>query len=299
MDNQVEVLLAKWLEKTATKEEIEILSSKYDLDNLERILSMQKQTRISVFEPHKIWDRIDQEISESGDHKLSKFKWLWIPLLLLFGISIYFLTKTNNFEINAQPGQPLEHIFEDGSKVILAPGSTLTASVNDWSNRRHLNLDGQAFFDVSKGPEFIVKTDGFSVTVLGTQFEVNEFGETPKVQCFEGSVNVSTAKDQRILSANKSVLINNFELSDVLTHAFDTSEFLQNRISYEKISIRNLSFEIERFYGKNVKLKGISDKNYFSGVLVLQDQSKALDYIAKAMNWNVEIDNNTIIFSAE
>jgi len=57
--------------------------------------------------------------------------------------------------------------------VVLNSKSTISFNKTDWKNNRQLTLDGEAYFKVEKGSTFTVNTNNGSVTVLGTQFNVN------------------------------------------------------------------------------------------------------------------------------
>lgn len=70
--------------------------------------------------------------------------------------------------------------LEDGSVVYLAQESTLKYPEHFAEDKREVNLQGEAFFDVAKKPEqaFTIETARVRVEVLGTAFNVrsNEGG---------------------------------------------------------------------------------------------------------------------------
>lgn len=74
----------------------------------------------------------------------------------------------------------------------LMQNSTLSYNKVSWLWGRKLNLLGSAFFDVTPGKTFTVRTEAGDVTVLGTKFLVEQEGKTITVNCEEGTVKVET-----------------------------------------------------------------------------------------------------------
>lgn len=91
----------------------------------------------------------------------------------------------------APVGSPLAVELPDGSRVTLAPGSTLRQASFRFSGERRVSLSGEAFFEVARGDaEFSVSTQDATVTVTGTRFNVRSWtgaGGT-EVALVEGSV---------------------------------------------------------------------------------------------------------------
>lgn len=71
--------------------------------------------------------------------------------------------------------------LEDGSVVYLAQESTLQYPEHFAADKREVNLQGEAFFDVAKKPEqaFMIETPEVSVEVLGTAFDVRSNENVP------------------------------------------------------------------------------------------------------------------------
>src|SRR3546814_14192476 len=62
--------------------------------------------------------------------------------------------------------------LSDGTKVWLHSASTLKYPSQFAASERIVNLEGEAYFEVSKGVQFKVLRHGQTVEVLGTQFNV-------------------------------------------------------------------------------------------------------------------------------
>ena len=110
-------------------------------------------------------------------------------ILVLLGI-FYFLNQPEKYVSGI--GEQLAIILPDNSKVILNANSTLSFNKNNWNENRNLNLNGEAYFKVEKGSDFVVETKEGKVTVLGTQFNVKTDTDFFEVICYEGKVKAET-----------------------------------------------------------------------------------------------------------
>lgn len=92
--------------------------------------------------------------------------------------------------INTTP-KPLTVRLEDGSQVILDPGSRVGYPVHFDAARREVFLSGKAFFDIAKDPSkpFFVYANELVTKVLGTSFTVRSYPNEQQV-----SVAVRTGK---------------------------------------------------------------------------------------------------------
>lgn len=100
---------------------------------------------------------------------------------------------------DAQGAKCAEHTLPDNSTVRLAAGSKL-AYDEDFDGERYVELDGRAYFHVTKAinaeDRFKVHTGHFDITVLGTQFEVYDSSEESfsTLALLHGSVSVQAGE---------------------------------------------------------------------------------------------------------
>ena len=80
-------------------------------------------------------------------------------------------------------------ILADGTTVHLNAGSKLTYPVRFAGKRRIVRLEGEAYFDVAEDENhpFVVQTHLGEITVLGTEFNLNAYADTPV--CYTTLVN--------------------------------------------------------------------------------------------------------------
>lgn len=90
-------------------------------------------------------------------------------------------------------------VLSDGTKVFLNADSELKYPVEFSDGKRIVDLKGEAYFEVHKDSlrPFIVRMNGAEVTVLGTSFNVNTYGDDGQIYTtlVNGSVRVSSVKN--------------------------------------------------------------------------------------------------------
>jgi len=124
-------------------------------------------------------------------------------------------TTANNTmsEVVAKSGSRSKLVLPDGTQVWLNGESRITYQHNFNDTLREVNLEGEAFFDVTHNAAkpFIVHTDGIDIKVLGTAFNVKSYpsDETIEATLLRGSIEVVKQHD---LSAPKVILRPNEKL---------------------------------------------------------------------------------------
>lgn len=105
----------------------------------------------------------------------------------------------------------------DGTSVTLNHYSTLTYPERFKTDNREVELNGEAYFEVSKDKKhpFIVQTDAVDVRVLGTHFNVDAYRDSRDVRTtlLTGSVAVSNKSNSEhmILKPNEIAIYNKVE----------------------------------------------------------------------------------------
>jgi transmembrane sensor len=122
-----------------------------------------------------------------------------VALLLAVGYALRPTTSVYRSQIGEGP---MSVELSDGSAVQLAPGTVLRVPEQFGSINRTVDLDGEAFFDVTsadlnQGLPFEIKTFNASVEVLGTAFNVRarrgDWESATEVVVERGSVRVASA----------------------------------------------------------------------------------------------------------
>ena len=127
---------------------------------------------------------------------------LFIPLLLsaiwLFYNSYFsrrFVNQQVYNTIEVPLGTKSQVSLPDGTHVWLNAGSTLKYPLPFDASIRHVELDGEGYFEVTKDKNrpFVVFTSGIDIKVLGTSFNCNAYSNDEKIETalVEGQVEIS------------------------------------------------------------------------------------------------------------
>jgi ferric-dicitrate binding protein FerR (iron transport regulator) len=118
-----------------------------------------------------------------------------IALLIVFTLFARFYTVS--FE--TAPGATASRILPDGSMVDLNAQSSIQYAPYWWRFDRHVDLSGEAFFQVEKGKAFTVASIQGSTQVLGTSFNIFARAEVYEVYCATGKVKVKDRSGKEII----------------------------------------------------------------------------------------------------
>lgn len=183
----------------------------------------------------------------------------------------------------------------DGSKVWLNSASSLRFPALFSGNTREVELDGEAFFDVAKNKNkpFKVITKDQIVEVLGTQFNINSYGdeEAIKTTLIEGSVKI-IYKDEVVLLAPGQQFQPNI-LKPKVVEA-DTEEVVAWKNGYflfKNEDIRSIMRKLSRWYNVEVSYVGeIPEVGFGGNISTSKDITEVLDVLqlTNAVHFKVE-----------
>ena len=163
--------------------------------------------------------------------------------------------------------------LNDGTKVHLNAGTTLSYSKNFNSTSREVTLNGEAYFEVEKGSSpFIISTDLAKVTVLGTKFNVRSREDGFEIGVNEGKV--------KIENKTKSIDLKKGELVDIsidqpkILSVSKVSSFypgwINNKLICDNSSLEKICKELERRYDIKIQFQDNLQKNTtISGIIDL------------------------------
>src|SRR6185312_193071 len=149
--------------------------------------------------------------------KQHQYTWLLAAasIVIIVALTLFFKvdtrlrssSKTDIQQVLVKPGTKSKIILPDGTVVRLNSSSKLTYNNDFNENVREVNLEGEAFFDVTKDAKhpFIVHTSNIDIRVLGTLFNVKSYEQDPTIETtlLRGSIEVFNKNDA---SAPKVIL---------------------------------------------------------------------------------------------
>ncbi len=207
------------------------------------------------------------------------------------------------FELSTGFGERKELQLPDGTKVILNSNSRIIYASDYNKTDRQLELLGEAYFEVAKNPgkKFIVHSQAFSTTAIGTAFYVH--GRQPSqsyaVNLVEGKVSMQIESGKTLFLqagevASWSGNSHRFEKKSFDTH--DLREWIEGKLHFQHADSREVLQHLAAWYGVD-----IDDLRKKPGAIsITGDYSdKPLEDILKAICFSISckysIEGNKII----
>lgn len=229
----------------------------------------------------EIWQSISESIDEENviqsNRPLWKYFGIAASIALLVALSFFLFDQPTQIELLTSTGEQVTQTLPDGSTVILNASSVISYS-DDWN--RELTLEGEAFFEITKGENFVVKTPNGEVQVLGTSFNVYSREEAFVVACKTGKVNVtiplkSFSEDivpGEIVSMKDDTVRRTNRLPELMGK-WNTGEFYFN---HQPIS--EVIAELQRQFSIEIEYDGRINQE-FSGYFTNKNLENALDMV--------------------
>ena len=195
-------------------------------------------------------------------------------------------------------------LLADGTKVYLNSVTKLRYPVSFASHERRVYLSGEAYFEVAHDSlhPFIVETEGMSVRVYGTEFNVNTYNEgIIQTTLVNGKVGIRVPEtgEEVFLQPNEMAeFLNSF--SSIRVKKVDTfvyTAWKDGKFVFENESIEEIMERLTRWYDIKVFFENESVKNQiFNGVITrFVDVEDVLHLIEGTATVKFGINGNMII----
>lgn len=194
-------------------------------------------------------------------------------------------------------------VLSDGTKVHLNSMSSLRFPVAFTADKREVELQGEAYFEVSKtGQPFIVNVNGMQVEVLGTTFNISAYpNEEYQTTLVTGSVRVSAEKGESlVLKPSQQATIvsggNSIQVRTVDT-SFYTS-WVKGKINFKDQRLEDIMKILSRWYDMNVVYENEGLKNIRFGCNLnrYEEITPFVKLLEQTEEVHVKIEGNTITF---
>jgi len=221
--------------------------------------------------------------------------------------------------------------LSDGSVVTLNAETVLKYPSAFNGKTREVYLSGEAFFEVAKDHKhpFIVHADKMSIKVLGTAFNVKSYANdlASETTLIRGVIEVTLAdrpSDRIILKPNEKLVLQNNGMADIhrqvkrnvpspqdsvnakyaltnLTYLKSNdstiveTSWVNNKLVFKDEDFGQLSNQMERWYGVNIKFKNDELKEYrFTGVFEKETIFQALSALQRIEPFRYKFKNGLI-----
>ncbi|WP_052823397.1 FecR family protein [Neotamlana sedimentorum] len=295
-------VLARWLDNRLEDSEKMELESNGELNDLKVVLDDIDTWQVEKFDVEKGLADLNKRkklvISPAPTKQSKSASWLKIAAAIVVLLTAGFVTF--NYFINAETtiktavAETKTINLPDGSVVKMDALSSISFKEKDWEHNRNIELNGQAFFDVTKGERFNVITNSGSIQVLGTQFNVNTNNTIFEVKCYEGKVKVTYNNDAEILTKGHAAIAKANKLVHT-THNAKSPEWLDGFSKYFETNLLQVATDLEKYYDINIELPETYHNLQFTGTVPHNDLNTALQTLFSSMEINYTISGKTII----
>ncbi|ANW95769.1 anti-sigma factor [Wenyingzhuangia fucanilytica] len=292
--------ILKWFDGEISTEMIQQKYPDEDFSTLKKASFYTKQIEVPKVDAEKALEEFKTRTFHKKEVKVVSFNaqfFLKIAaiLVVLFGAS-YFFFFNNTASYNTTIAQTETFFLPDNSEVVLNAQSELNYNKKEWQNNRTLELDGEAFFKVTKGNTFTVFTDAGSIQVLGTQFNVKERERYFEVQCYEGSVSVTYQDKKTILSPGKSFRVIDGKVIDTKDFNAENPSWLAKETTFDHVPLWQVINELEIQYNIKIEAKNVDVTKIFSGSFTHTNQNIALQSVTIPLKLSYKIQGNKVEF---
>ena len=290
-----EYLLKKWLNNDLTPDEYKAFLELDDYESNQAIIDNASAFKASQFNTPANFESFKKQYQESKE-KVKPLNWkspvLKIASIIVVALTLYTAFYFNNTtEIKTLASEKTTIELPDASQVTLNSVSKISFNKSSWSSSRSLNLEGEAYFKVSKGNTFDVITSRGTVTVVGTEFNVKQRKDFFYVECYEGIVSVKSDTISRMLHAGDSFKIYNGAFSENHSNLIEP-KWINHSSSFHAIALKDVLSELERQYNIEVTHKGIDTSSLFTGGFTHSNLEEALISITQPMNLKYELNSS-------
>ncbi len=298
--NDSEDFLARWLSGDLTPQEKEEFENSADGAEFKGIIGSVDKIALPEYDVESELAKLKERRSTSAptETKVVQFSSLFkyaAAAVVVIGISlVYFLTKPNYTVYETLAGQIENITLPDQSVVTLNSNSRLRFDPDKFDENRRLLLDGEAFFEVTKGINFEVETDQGTVRVLGTSFNIWNRNELLDVVCYTGKVNVSKKAFSQDLKPGDGVRIDQGSFKRAWK-----KEVGENKPSWiasgvtelENVTLKEALDELVNVFGIEVKSTSTLDLIPYTGNFPNDDGNAAIKLVLRANNIEYQYDS--------
>ncbi len=319
-----DIIISK-LSRTISEEDAIIFNNWLVLDDNRQLFKQLEvvweniQNKVANYEPDleyywkELSARMQQMESETSETETSESSTKFIPIKRFYRIvaaasvllaitfsGAYYLGR-NNFK--NQSGIQTYSSFTGKSKVTLPDGTevwlhsntTLSYNSNLQSDKREVDMQGEAYFSVKHDASkpFIVHSNGASVKVYGTKFNINSYSASDNilVSLYEGSVSMKVANNDVLLKPGEEG--NYDKLNNTLNVKMGDVDFAKswtnNQLQFKNKNLRYVCHYLAKWYSVEIVIDpAIANNQLYSFTL----QNESLEDVMRIMSRINSIDYN-------
>jgi ferric-dicitrate binding protein FerR (iron transport regulator) len=232
---------------------------------------------------------------------------LFVPALML---AYYFYKQSPEdvlqyMEVRTNPGMITSVILPDSSKVWINSCSYLKYPVRFTNGNRTVSLEGEAFFDVKKNtdsPFQVNINDNYSVSVLGTKFNVSAYPDDDRIETtlVEGLVQLNATTSfgkqiEQILRPNQKGVFYKDELSLQQVDPLYETSWKDGKMYFKNHPMNEVLKRLSRHYNVVFEVKNPEVlESYITAKFDSEQLLQVLEYLKLASGLKYKIQKPNI-----
>lgn len=223
--------------------------------------------------------------------------WRTISVAAIIIISTgIFLTSSKTYTTGAGESQTIT--LADGSTVNLNANSSISHKRFFWSSNKNVQLQGEAYFTITKGDNFSVETSQGTVAVLGTEFNIKD-REDFILKCYEGKVKFTQNNKEKnafILTKGMQVTVSETILKEA-TFSEETPTWKNGVSHFSQQPLSKVLEELSLYFDITFDTSNVDTNRLFSGSFYHEDLENALKATLVPMGIRYIKENDNIVLS--
>ena len=221
-------------------------------------------------------------------------------------------------EVSVLYGSKSKVTLPDGSVVNLNSGSILSYPARFDTKSRNVNIQGEAYFNVKKDAmhPFYVKTNGITIRVLGTKFNVKSYPDektvettlvTGKIELYANNLKINDKNRLLVLSPHQQAIfeVNKGAKDSIISMVYNQNvdvnpitSWKDNRLMFRNEKFIDLAKKLKRWYNVDIEINDRTlQATAFSGVFVKETVEQSLNALKLASPFRYKMEKNKIIIS--
>ena len=202
--------------------------------------------------------------------------------------------------ISVPRGGEYKIVLADGTTVWLNSDSDIRFPVTFSGDKRQVELQGEAYFEVAKNVEkpFIVKINDYNIRVTGTQFNVRNYsGENVATTLVEGRAQLERGQAVQKMYPGQQALLVNGQLVVKKVDVVDVIGWREGTFSFKEVRLEDIINELARWYDFDVYYQDTDVKNYHFTAWFRRNASieEVIEVLEKTKKIKMKLDGKTLI----
>jgi transmembrane sensor len=325
-------LLIKYIAGDASEEEVAAAeqwinsSSEHRKEYEELKLLWDKTSEVADFDridAEADWRKVKNKVGFDQDDEVrplykSKARSLYyylsrVAAVLILGIGVVWLISRwgQNKQMEAivattGPNEEKEIELPDGSKIFLNENSRISY-LEDFENRREIEMEGEAFFEVVKrdGATFRVKAANTITEVLGTTFNVKTFDKQDKaiVTLMTGKVALykqNDSSERLLMEKGEQATYEKGDISKKKTDDRNVISWKVNKLLFEDTQLTEVIESIEKYFKIKIEVENKSLLNcHYTGTFTNPTLERTFEIVGKTLGAEVKKSGNVYVITGE